>query len=304
MTTSTTTTGSHYQGHSQDSYESAFFYSPGAYMEHVKTLVDTSLELSASINTTNNKNDEKAFPPQPHEGRGRLLLDIGGGTGNFTKKLLELNPSLKAVVIDPFLTAADAETHNNDRIQFVSASAEEAFCTSYEDASSSSSWQTNYDHVLLKEVVHHLEDRKAVFRGMWQGFRKDEDGDDVSGTTALSSPNLLIITRPQIEIDYPLWPAARDVWAQNQPSSTDLRTELIEAGFRQVDMATHAYPCQIPLTIWQDMVRRRFWSTFSHFSDAQLEEACQDMPAALANRVDGNGVIHFEDRLVFLTAWK
>lgn len=311
-----TTAESHYQGHSQDSYESAYFYSPGAYMEHLKGLVDTSLRLSAVAvdcddadyddDDDGNDDDETTTNKQRRERRRRRrLLDVGGGTGNFTKQLLALDPALEAVVIDPFLTSAEAETDNQEaRIRFVAESAKAfasvAEAATTDDGKNDAWWRTDYDHVLLKEVVHHLHDRTAIFRGMRQGFRKDDHHENGSS----SFNNLLVITRPQTDIDYPLWPEARNVWAQNQPSSEAIRRDLTDAGFSRVDETLHAYPCAIAWSAWQAMVKRRFWSTFSHFTDDELEKACHDMSTSLAHRIDAEGVIHFEDRLVFLTAWK
>lgn len=39
------TTSSHYEAHSADSYEEAYFYEPGTYMQHLVDLVGTRLQL-------------------------------------------------------------------------------------------------------------------------------------------------------------------------------------------------------------------------------------------------------------------
>ena len=40
--------------------------------------------------------------------------------------------------------------------------------------------------------------------------------------------------RPQRDVDYPLWAAARDVWAANQPAEGTIAAELKSAGFEDV----------------------------------------------------------------------
>ena len=50
------------------------------------------------------------------------------------------------------------------------------------------------------------------------------------------------------------------------------------------------------------MVKQRCWSTFSEFSDDQLERACEVIAKDCV--VDVDGVLHFEDRLVFISARK
>jgi len=290
MTTRTTTTDSHYEQHSKESYESAYFYSPGAYMDHLRGLVVQTLQLS-----------ENPIVP-------RRLLDIGGGTGNFTQLLLRANPALEAIVVDPFLVDDNnSEKDKNPKLHFVQASAE-AFAEDYHHASANDNddtnkedtieWRRDYHHVLLKEVVHHLENRVAIFQGMRDGLAKDSEAQQQQ------YPHLLIMTRPQIEIDYPLWPAACHVWAANQPSHQMLTRELYQAGFSKVQFSLESYPCQISLKQWQAMVKRRFWSTFSNFTDEELEQACESMPLLHADRLDEDGNLTFEDRLVFLTAWK
>ena len=216
--------------------------------------------------------------------------------------------------MDPFLTSTETEKDENEqqqRLHFVAAAAQVFAATTTPPTNDTNTlwWrQDYYDHILLKEVVHHLDDRVAIFRGMHQGFRQnnmdhgnddDDDDDDTS-----PPPSLLIITRPQTDIDYPLWPAARAVWAAHQPSATQLVAELQQAGFSRVTSRLESYPCQIALTAWQTMVQERFWSTFSKFSDEELKQVCEEMSVTQAERLDEKGVLHFQDRLVFLSAWK
>ena len=242
----------------------------------------------------------EAFAWQPFESspKGRLL-DIGGGTGNFTRCLLPYVD--RAVIVDPFLSASDES--DDTRIEFVSAAAE-AFAVD-EDATALSAsampdWRTNYDYILLKEVVHHLDNRVTLFRGLHKSLNESIDNENKP-----QNPQLLLITRPQTDLDYPLWPAALDVWAQNQPSAAQLTEELHQAGFIRTATTVHDYPCQISLTAWQGMVQRRFWSTFSHFTDEELQAACADMSVTQADRLHDNGTtLRFEDRLVFIRAWK
>jgi hypothetical protein len=262
-------TKAHYEAHSTDSYEDAYFYEPGPYTEYLKDLVKDLLGLD-----------------QNHQ--ERILLDIGGGTGNFTQMIIE-NSQTKAIVVDPFLV--DESRDKDNKIQFVRAPAEIFKESAREE---DKWWRQGYHKVLLKEVIHHIDDndRVAVLRGIRQGL--SNVGKDL--------PSLLIITRPQVEIDYPLWPEAKSVWAKNQPSSEALVQDLNAAGFSKVMQSIEAYPCSIPLDRWLGMIKQRFWSTFSSFSDQELEAACVQIAKTESHRLDEDGVLHFEDRLVFLTA--
>lgn len=269
------TTQTHYESHTAESYESAFFYEKGAYTEWLASKVHEKLGLTALL-------------PEIDQ---RRILDVGGGTGNFTKMLLDFNKNhLEAVVVDPFL--ADEHSDESDyKIRFVKAAAE-AF--QEKDETNSMDWRCGYHQILMKEVVHHLKasDRAGIFTGM------------KGGTVQLPPelPALLIVTRPQKDIDYPLWPAAREVWAEHQPSFDEIKADLEKAGYSKIEQSTEVYPCSIPLTRWLSMVEGRFWSTFSNFTDDELKEACGLISLGEMDRIDADENLHFEDRLVFITA--
>lgn len=266
---------SHYVGHSATSYESAFFYSPGEYMEYLAKLVVAKLGWSD--------------PPQEN----RRLLDIGGGTGNFTRKLIKGLDKVEAVVVDPFLESSSSQDESKDQVRFVKAGAEE-FANPTDDW-----WKLDFHQVLMKEVIHHLneKDRVKTFEGIQNGLTT------MSPRSSLT-PALLIITRPQHAHDYPLWAEAREVWAKHQPSLEEIRQDILTAGFSRVEHSVEAYPCSIQLDQWLQMIKDRFWSTFSNFTDEELEQACRRIARDEKSRVDEGGKIHFEDRLLFISACK
>ncbi len=266
------TTSSHYQAHSAESYEEAYFYEPGEYQHYLVKLLRGRLQLDGTS--------------------ARHILDIGGGTGNFAHALLqqelEVEPDLQhhITVVDPFLDPT--QQVSSSQVSFVKESAE-VFC----NQEIGKSWRNNVHQILLKEVVHHLEDRVKIFRGMHQDL-----------TSLPDAPSLLIVTRPQKEIDYPLWDAAREVWMKNQPSSEELCQELQQAGFNHIQQTLESYPCQVSLKRWNSMIQGRFWSTFSNFTDEELQLACDNMAHQQAGRIDENGTLHFQDRLVLISARK
>ena len=285
------TVSNHYESHSKsDSYDDAYFYEPGAYMENLANLVIDRLHL---------------------EGRRRCILDIGGGTGTFAQTMTEKDDSgSKIVVVEPFLDPSFEDTAASTTrapVSFVRASAEDFLIPPTPE-----NWRTEiidkqhggYDQILMKEVVHHFkaEDRVGIFRGMREGLRNN--GNDKI------TPSLLIITRPQIDIDYPLWDQALDVWKKNQPSAEEIEEDLQKAGYTQFGRFVEPIECSITLSRWQSMVKSRCWSTFSNFTDEELEEACAIIAENARNNPKNTGgeteqddvVLRFEDRLIFLEA--
>jgi len=149
----------------------------------------------------------------------------------------------------------------------------------------------------MKEVVHYFTPphRVSIFRGVNNSLLTP-DG-------VPRPPSLLIITRPKYDIDYPLWPAARNVWANNQPHVDEIERDLLGAGFQNVTHRVEKSVCNMGLEQWLDMVKGRCWSTFSNFSDDELVDACEIIRKD-ANVDDSTGEISFEDRLLFITAFK
>jgi hypothetical protein len=276
----------------------------------------------------------------------RILLDIGGGTGTFTRTLIARDdrsddddddqPNIEAIVMDPYLEFNSswntANNENQNSLHFIKAPAEAFIMKSTServattvpptlpaDESFSKVLPTQYHQILMKEVIHHFStnDRPAIFHGLYHsGLIPTTNVAPTTTTTTTSTaeatntstdtiiPSILIITRPQYEIDYPLWDDARTVWAQNQPSLDVLVQELETVGFTNVTHTIESYPCSIPLSRWCSMIRNRFWSTFTNFTDDELQLACQVIETNEQHRITKEGIIQFEDRLLFITACK
>ena len=149
--------------------------------------------------------------------------------------------------------------------------------------------EDEFSHILIKEVVHHFTDRLHVFQGL---HRRLTLSSNVSET-----PTLVIVTRPK-HPSYPLFAAAKDLFAEHQPSEEEIVADLRQAGFARVTVQYPSFPLPIPRQRWLDMLRGRFWSTLSHFDDAALERGIAEVAHATAD----TPVIVFDDSLVLITA--
>jgi tRNA A58 N-methylase Trm61 len=128
---------SHCTSHSADSCGSAFFCEEGPHTQHLQSLVKKRVQVVGD--------NDKLETTATSAGSQRRILDIGGGTGNFTRMLLEKENknavNLQAVVVDPFLEQSSSEACN---LKFVKAHAK-AFLTS---AAPNDWWRRDFHQVL------------------------------------------------------------------------------------------------------------------------------------------------------------
>ena len=146
------------------------------------------------------------------------------------------------------------------------------------------------DRVLINEMIHHFttEEQPVFFARLFEGMRP--------GGVCLT------VTHPhEGKGRYPFFDAAFKVWRDNQPPAERFVKVMEGAGFA-VTTETHEFAVVLPQAVWLQMLRGRFWSTFSHFTDSELsagvEEVERNFPA------DAEGNITFKEALVFLTATK
>jgi hypothetical protein len=139
--------------------------------------------------------------------------------------------------------------------------------------------------VLLKEVIHHIPKNQRI-----EMFR---------GTAAHLPPGAIItiITRPQYP-QYPLFKKAKEIWAANQPDWKDVVEEMKVAGLHGVKATLRMYEAILKKETWFEMVRNRFWSTFSHCTDEELKCGVEELEDKYVDEEN----VEFIDELVFLTA--
>jgi len=201
------------------------------------------------------------------------FVDVGGGTGNFTALLAERSGLLsRALNVEPFAEMLSKSPPSLDREQ--------------SDAYSFAAEKTGrqFDRLLLKEMVHHIEDSslQSTFDGL---FDKSSPG-----------ARLLVITRLSTGVEYPFFKAAFAEWEKHQLEYSVYEEALQKAGFKLVETKIKPYPCTIAKADWIRMVQQRFWSTFSHFSEEELAAGV----AELLETYDGVDELKFQEKLVFI----
>jgi non-heme Fe2+,alpha-ketoglutarate-dependent halogenase len=204
---------------------------------------------------------------------GLRVADVGGGTGNFSALL-----AAHAGLVAPVLCV-----DNSPDMLAVAASRPGVTPVCLDALAFSQSEGRAYDRALLKEIVHHLP--AADVAPMYSGLASQLTPGGVCCT----------VTRPQ-EVDYPLFGAAAEVWKAKQPAVEALAAAMRAAGFQDVRVESATYHATMPKHRWFAMVRARFWSTFSAFTDEELERGVGELEA----RYTGMEEVAFNDRLLFL----
>lgn len=201
------------------------------------------------------------------------VADVGGGDGTFTRD---------CVLSEVFVEVIEPSEAMVKMVPSSLSSKNTVFVHSDAAAWAAATGGRTFDAILLKEVVHHIIDR-SVFWG------------DVLARRVAANGVVVVVTRPKVEIDYPFWDAARVVWSENQPAEAEIASELTAAGFSNVSTTVETFPMSFPLERWLALIRSRFWSTFSAFSDAELDDAI-DIVRQREQRADG--LVEFEERIV------
>jgi len=200
-----------------------------------------------------------------------ILMDIGGGTGAFTKLIKDNSKVLKVTCVEPSLKMFNIA----NVIKSIDCLCEDALQFSKET-------QYKYNKVLFKEVVHHIKNRHRVWNNLYMNL--PENG------------YMLIVTRPQ-KIKFPFFKQALNEFEKNQPSTDLLINELVNSGFT-VSYFAESYIFKIKPEKWYAMLRNRFMSDLESFSDESIEEGIKELKREKLK------ILTIEDEIIYIVAKK
>lgn len=200
-----------------------------------------------------------------------ILVDIGGGTGTFTSRLRDESGVAKAYCVEPSRPMCDEA----EKLQNITA-----LCM---DAHAFMSTKTPFSKLLLKEVIHHIEERELFWQAVYAQLPRNG--------------KLLIITRPQ-HVEFPLFTSAKAAFAHNQPPYELFELQLKACGF-DVSTLKRSHTFTLPKESWYEMLRHRFMSDLSIFSDQEIEVGIREIEGFCPEET-----IDIIDHLIFITATK
>lgn len=202
-----------------------------------------------------------------------VFVDLGGGTGRISDYLCQKhNFSYQPYCVEPSIKMAKLASEINS-IRVLNT-----------DAITFSEMPLNYNKILLKEAVHHIKNRDTLWRNL--------------NDKLCDGGSILIVTRPK-DLKMPLFHKAKDAFSLNQPSADDLASELKEAKF-DVEVISDSYKFDIELNVWKKMIRNRFMSDLSVFTDEEIETGIKEIEKTYL----GNDIIEITDELIFILAKK
>lgn len=202
------------------------------------------------------------------------VADIGCGTGLFARGLAQ---HAAAVVCAEPSSPMLAQLPQDSRLIPLVASAEDL-------ASGRTSLpREHYDAILLKEVLHHVDDRAAVIDGLARRLRP--------------GGRMLVVMLPT-RISYPLFADALRLFASQQPDPADIASVMRSAGL-ETELGFESFGLHFPAERYLQMVRDRYMSLLSHFDDERLEAGIQEI-----RRANPGEEIAFSETYAFILGTK
>lgn len=141
------------------------------------------------------------------------------------------------------------------------------------------------DAIVIKEAVHHIP-------------TAEREG-TLCGLAALLRPGgRIVVAMLPVTIGYPLFASALARFERDQPDPRDIAAALSGAGL-DTELTYEGYDLVIPKDRYLGMVRDRYMSLLSSFTDTELEGGITE----ISQRYPGPD-LNFTDRFAFISALK
>lgn len=198
------------------------------------------------------------------------IADVGCGTGLYARGLVER--AGRVVCADPSAKMLE-QLPPGDAYLPVQASAEQL--TSGEVRLP----YDQFDAILVKEAIHHVDDRRAVLGGLAE---------------LLADRGRLLVVMLPTRIEYPLFADALALFERLQPDPQDVAAYMRDVGLR-ADLTYESFPLSFTKSKYLAMVRSRYMSLLSNFTDEQIERGIEEI-----DRRRPEQRLDFPDRFAFV----
>ena len=203
-----------------------------------------------------------------------ILVDLGAGSGIYSKGIkrkIELTNDIICVDIsDKMLEPVKLPGYK----------------TIAEDAIQFSERQITYDKIFVKEMIHHISDNQ-----------KQELLNNIYSNLSKGGIFIILLLPPTIE--YPLFNDAIKLYEKEQPHYNIIAEKMNKAGFK-TDIEFIKYPLNIDKNQYFKMVKNRYMSTLSNFSNLEIEQGISEMEDKYKNHKH----LSFDDVFVVIKGQK
>lgn len=186
---------------------------------------------------------------------GDRIADVGAGTGLFLGRLAEwASPQTPILCIDP---SAEMLEHlpEDPRLRPVQGTAEDVAAGRVELP------YEQLDAILIKETIHHVTDLPGTMRGL--------------AARLAPGGRILVVTLPP-RLDYPLFQAALDRFADRQPEPESI-TEAMRAAGLEAECKDEEIPVTVDRDHYVELVGNRWMSVLSSFNAEELAAGLDEM---------------------------
>jgi 2-polyprenyl-3-methyl-5-hydroxy-6-metoxy-1,4-benzoquinol methylase len=206
------------------------------------------------------------------------MVDLGCGNGCFTNTFVsQITYNIEECIgIDPYmewLNIASTQTNITKTI-----------CINAIDFSTMPPQEINYSHLLMKEMIHHIDNSKLsnVFGGIYKQL--NDNG------------RVVIITRP-VETKYPFFECIHQFWKLTQTPYENVVLSMKEVGF-DVSVEIANIPVTIQKQEWLSFIKNKTWSVFSLCSEQEMNDGLSTLNTELENNIT------FDETLIFIVGYK
>jgi 2-polyprenyl-3-methyl-5-hydroxy-6-metoxy-1,4-benzoquinol methylase len=208
------------------------------------------------------------------------IVDLGCGNGCFVNKFIShiqsMNNIEECIGIDPYIEWLNV-AHEQSNIT-------KTICINANDFSKMPSNEMNYSHLLMKEMIHHVDNNTLpnIFLGIYEQLN--------------NNGRVVIITRPT-ETNYPFFERIHHLWKLTQTPYENVVLCMKEVGFDViVEIAT--LPVTVKKEEWISFIKNKTWSVFSMCSEQELNDGLYMLQTELEDN------INFNETLIFIVGHK